>query len=221
MPDQVVAGHRFGKIVVLREARRSWQGSVYRCRCDCGKELDICESGLFYRGRPRRTSCGFACPLRADDSRKAFLNRLYHYHKCSSKKHGGDVLPFQNFLALISEPCFYCGAAPSVSEAEANFANPMPHSTVDRIDSKKGYVTGNVVPCCWPCNRFKGDRTIGEFISRIQALGKHLPELINKIRFGATDWAGIYGGPPTVRPNGLPEFDYAAEVPEPDIPDEG
>ena len=28
---------------------------------------------------------------------------------------------------------------------------------IDRINNAIGYINNNVVPCCWKCNRFKGN----------------------------------------------------------------
>lgn len=39
--------------------------------------------------------------------------------------------------------------------------------SIDRIDSKKGYIEGNVVLCCWTANNIKQDLSIQEFKSWI------------------------------------------------------
>lgn len=36
--------------------------------------------------------------------------------------------------------------------------NRRGYNGVDRKDNAKGYVTGNCLPCCWPCNYAKGSR---------------------------------------------------------------
>lgn len=38
---------------------------------------------------------------------------------------------------------------------------------VDRKDSSKGYVEGNLVPCCFVCNQVKGDRFSEEEMAEI------------------------------------------------------
>lgn len=37
------------------------------------------------------------------------------------------------------------------------------YNGIDRVDSKKGYVAGNVVTCCRNCNQAKSDKSIDEF----------------------------------------------------------
>lgn len=56
-------------------------------------------------------------------------------------------LSFEEFAALRVLPCHYCG----------NDLSPT-SGAMDRKDSSIGYVSGNVVPCCWPCNDTKGSR---------------------------------------------------------------
>lgn len=44
---------------------------------------------------------------------------------------------------------------------------------IDRIDSAKGYVEGNVVPCCKFCNEMKSDKSRDEFLQLIAAIYQH------------------------------------------------
>lgn len=41
---------------------------------------------------------------------------------------------------------------------------------IDRYDSAQGYVSGNVVPCCWPCNRAKGSSITEEFLAHVRKI---------------------------------------------------
>lgn len=50
---------------------------------------------------------------------------------------------------VITSNCHYC-----------NYPGP---NGLDRINSKKAYVKGNVVACCTYCNRAKSDMTMVEF----------------------------------------------------------
>ena len=61
------------------------------------------------------------------------------------------------------KPCTYCGA-------------PTPTVNLDRVDSDYGYVRGNVVPCCPPCNHLKGVFKVDEFlahVARVAAFQNH------------------------------------------------
>lgn len=55
------------------------------------------------------------------------------------------TLALTEYEYIIDQNCYYCGGP--LDEAGIG---------LDRLDSKEGYITSNVVPCCWQCNRIKG-----------------------------------------------------------------
>ena len=59
---------------------------------------------------------------------------------------------------IINCPCTYCGEIVS--------------GGIDRIDSTKGYVIGNVVPCCKICNMMKNKYSIEFFKNHIKKVYK-------------------------------------------------
>jgi hypothetical protein len=52
-------------------------------------------------------------------------------------------LTFDEYFDIISRPCRYCNS--DISQGAG--------SGLDRIDNDKGYILGNVSPCCADCNR--------------------------------------------------------------------
>lgn len=85
------------------------------------------------------------------------------------KRHAKNLgLPFNLSLlqayAIMEIPCFYCGQEPS------NFYRGCTYSGIDRIDSKKGYIVDNVVPCCKRCNIAKASMSIDGFKKHIQKI---------------------------------------------------
>ena len=41
---------------------------------------------------------------------------------------------------------------------------------IDCIDSSKGYVEGNVVPCCKSCNEMKSSKSSEDFLRQVEAI---------------------------------------------------
>ncbi len=83
-------------------------------------------------------------------------------------------LDLVNFIKLIQEPCFYCDIEQtSITKDRFNQSRidldklssetVVYHNGVDRIDSKRGYVKGNVIPCCKHCNTAKNSLTQNQF----------------------------------------------------------
>ena len=65
-------------------------------------------------------------------------------------------LPFDLYESKMwGEPCHYCGVEIEVTG-------------LDRKDNNKGYIPGNVVPCCWDCNKKKGTKLYEDFLQEIK-----------------------------------------------------
>lgn len=70
-------------------------------------------------------------------------------------------IPLYLFRILRSLPCFYCG----VESAGMG---------LDRFDNSKGYILGNVVACCAPCNRMKHAYTAMFFVEQCRKVVRNL-----------------------------------------------
>jgi len=70
-------------------------------------------------------------------------------------------IKLETYVKLISKPCFYCGGKLE------RFGIGL-----DRINSLKGYIVGNVVPCCPMCNTIKWDLTVKELLIHIKLIYK-------------------------------------------------
>lgn len=68
-------------------------------------------------------------------------------------------LTLDDFAALKSMSCHYCGDIPS---------------GYDRMDGKIGYKRSNVVPSCAKCNMMKRAMTYHEFVKHITKMSKQL-----------------------------------------------
>lgn len=89
---------------------------------------------------------------------------------------------------LIGGNCHYCGSEPAVHYNSRVYQNGYTQrksftkeelaegdvllNGIDRLDSTKGYVLGNVVPCCRICNFAKNDLTVEEFEQWLNRLVK-------------------------------------------------
>lgn len=80
---------------------------------------------------------------------KYSMKGRYKYMLYDSKRRDLECnLSFEEYSDLISKLCFYC-------------EKPLPASSCTGLDRKYngiGYITGNVVPCCGPCNVLRGNK---------------------------------------------------------------
>lgn len=145
-----LTGHRFGRLVVVREApiQRSKKNRFWECLCDCGATREIVGYSLT---RGITSSCGclhrevVASRLRTHGHRKsrAYVVWRSMRQRCLDKncksypRYGGAGITvcerwnsFENFLA--------------------DMGDPLPGMTLDRTDNAKGYSPDN---CAWRSQR--------------------------------------------------------------------
>lgn len=79
------------------------------------------------------------------------LNQVYASYKHDAyRRNYFWGLTLEDFKALATCPCSYCGKAAGQRSWGFHF------NGLDRKDNKKGYHVRNVVPCCTACNQVKG-----------------------------------------------------------------
>lgn len=117
------------------------------------------------------------------------LKYLYNNLKKNAKRYGRIIewsLTIEQVKKLVFDNCFYCNIEPNnvctplknhgLSQKNEESATITRHG-IDRIDSTKGYIAGNVVTCCTHCNTMKMDYSLDSFTSQMR---KILANLDNK-----------------------------------------
>jgi hypothetical protein len=164
-------GLRFGKLLVIsRVASPNNDQHVYwQCQCDCGNITTSSSANLTRIKRPIKgcKSCGSAVRTHP------WSQVLGFYKRNSKRTEKLFQISEDTFAHLISEPCDYCGQAPSQKLWQGTLdteRQAFRWNGLDRIDSSKGYTEDNVVPCCTSCNLMKSDKTREEFLLAIEAI---------------------------------------------------
>lgn len=134
-----------------KEKVRAWI-----CRLSHNEIKIITESNLRTR-KGNRTS-----PLMAG------CNRIYANYKSRCRTRNVFFeLTREEFHSLVTKPCTYCGCDPMGRETVSGFR----YNGLDRKKNDKGYVKGNVVPACGPCNSIKSDKlTHAEMMAGMEAI---------------------------------------------------
>ena len=73
--------------------------------------------------------------------------RYNRYLRSAEKRGLVFELTLEQFIELTSKNCKHCGRL----RVEGYYTG------LDRVDSDVGYILSNVVPSCWPCNKWKGE----------------------------------------------------------------
>ena len=176
VPD--LTGKLFGYLTVLHRVENSKFGNAcWLCRCVCGREITLSTNVLHQGKRP--TLGQVSCGCHKARMRVHPFQYVLGMYKGSAKKRGFKFsLPIDLFRTLLDSRCDYCGTPPSLKlnrgmmqrfEAHADYR----YNGIDRVDSSKGYIPGNVVPCCATCNRMKLNHPYDFFIAQIKRILAH------------------------------------------------
>lgn len=102
---------------------------------------------------------------------KAAFNRIYKMYQRNAMTRNLEFnIGEKEFKELIGKECWYCGKLPSQVQ-KAKWSNYI-YNGIDRVNNKKGYVSGNVVPCCKRCNRAKDTQSLDEFLEWALAIAE-------------------------------------------------
>jgi hypothetical protein len=137
--------------------------SEYKCQF-CGEENpkmfddgnhSTCKKCKYER-RKNRTNSDMAQKL-YDNSKRSYRTRANIEKYDLTKDYIQELLEEQNYK------CYY-------TKVDLKVGTKLTNPTIDRIDSSKGYIQGNVVICTEICNIMKNDLSTEEFKSQINLL---------------------------------------------------
>ena len=85
------------------------------------------------------------------------VKKLNTYKNSAKRRKVEFELNMELFMQYWNKPCFYCG-----SEIKT--------IGLDRKDNNKGYVIGNIIPCCSRCNSMKSNMNTDDFINQCKQI---------------------------------------------------
>jgi len=202
-----LTGQVFGRLTVIGQngwytnPKEKNRTAKWECKCSCGTIKTITGVNLTSK---RVVSCGcYGKEARFGNSYKtricsdkAFWALRINTYKQGAKSRGHNYdLSDKVFQELSVQNCHYCGSIPRKIEASKNLylSNCKRKGTladvqfsetkvkyangIDRVNNSKGYVLGNVVPCCTICNRAKLDLTMGDWGEWLSRIASHQSQL--------------------------------------------
>jgi len=164
-----LVGQVFGGLTVVS---RNHKTGKWVCKCECGATKETVGSEM---KAGKVTSCG--CH-RVNKPRR-FYNTLYCQYKSNAKKRKLEFnLDKEVFIKLVSSKCRYCDSEPF--QHLTSVYNDIAYIGIDRVDNNKGYITGNVVPCCKHCNIAKRNLSEKDFFDWVNRVFKNFKLKIKK-----------------------------------------
>jgi DNA-binding transcriptional ArsR family regulator len=170
------AGERFGALTVIKAARsvKTYKGhfeSRSHVACDCGKAKIVFNYVLRIGNT---TSCG--CRIHLKNPDRDWVRRRCDLENGARVRGLEMDLTMGQLKYLSALPCAYC-SSPAMNKMKGRRGGRSTGETVlsytgiDRVDSCKGYVCGNVIPCCHFCNRAKSNLSVETFSEWLAKLG--------------------------------------------------
>lgn len=203
-----LASQRFGRLVALsvslRARRNPARHTHWLCICDCGQQKSIAQSSLVH-GLTRSCGCLLeesTASVRLPDGLGSMRKRLAVYRRSATYRHLEWALTEVECKCLFLADCYYCGTQPS------NFSGPttgsksggFTYNGIDRLDNATGYVAGNVVSCCYICNRAKNCMSYEEFRAWISRCAAHSSNAPVKVLLPSRGGASETGASPAFLP---------------------
>jgi len=191
LPD--LSGQTFGRLLVLSPTAKGKKGKArFVCRCICGqmkiaagadlRHKNVSSCGCLQREARRRNAMLGVKKIRSIGQPKlikqgtAFRKFLGEYRYAAKSRGIQFLLSEEQFRALTSLACFYCGELPSRKRRSSWPGEICVFNGVDRKDNAGPYDHENSVPCCWPCNNMKNNMSLSEFAARTAAISDKLRE---------------------------------------------
>lgn len=145
----------------------------YTLQCpDCKESYEVSRSNIRVKKTPYCLRCN---AIRQGSYNKlgghiAARNALWQdYRKGARRRNLEFSVSLNEFEYLTSQRCHYCNRPPQRTISVSS-GSKYTYNGIDRKDSNLGYVTGNMLPCCFPCNRAKSDMTYEEFLQYLDDL---------------------------------------------------
>ena len=176
-----LTGLKKGRLTVIEYSHSHIQPSgqkraMWRAVCECGKEKILSATNLTH-GDTLSCGCKKKEGLRKLPYGQASLNHKFNMYKHDAKARGLIFdLSKDQFAVLTSQPCNYCGVdGYSKTKARPTSNGAYVSNGIDRVDSSKGYVFWNCVPCCPICNKMKLNLPYQQFIDHIKRILDYAP----------------------------------------------
>ncbi len=162
-----ISGKKFGDLTALKVVNRGkYQGAMWLCKCDCGKEC-LAMGGHLRNGK--RKSCGCRSESRIHETG---INRIFSNYKRKSRLRELEFsISRDKFEKLILSNCHYCGREPhQILKRLKSKKLQIQYNGIDRFNPNEGYTNENCVSCCYYCNHAKADLTFVQWLSHLKKI---------------------------------------------------
>jgi hypothetical protein len=186
---EFVVGDRYNKWTVIGYNKGS--KTAIEVQCDCGNTAWVQGWSLVNERSKQCKDCklkNFSIS-RKMEAEEALKSRVYTQCKSQAKRRGIEFdVPKEHLLHYAMKKCYYCQAEPNNTMKLPHVDGELKYNGIDRFDSSKGYVVGNILAACWRCNSMKSDMPFDEFVTHIKLLAKRWTHNVLVMSVGESSW---------------------------------
>lgn len=166
-------GDKFNKLTALNYSYNTKNhGSYWLFKCDCGNEKIMRVSNVTSKFVK---SCGcFTNGEKVKTLNSSFRKLFRDYYNGAKQRNLEFKLNEEQFKEFTTKDCFYCGREPYNIRYNQSKSEGYLYTGIDRIDSSKGYIENNIVPCCTICNKMKSNIKSEDFLNTVKLINKNL-----------------------------------------------
>lgn len=174
-----ISGQRFGKVIALKivGTHPTCQSKMWECKCDCGKIFSTLGVSL-RKGETKSCGClkkeinqkigkESRCWRGYEEISKKFFNRIKSNASARNISFNLKIEEIWNLFLKQEKKCAISGIELSFSPKSTG---TLCTASLDRIDSKKGYVIDNVQWVHKKINIMKKDMSDKEFFNWIKLI---------------------------------------------------
>jgi hypothetical protein len=182
-----LVGTLYGVILINSVEMKKGRAHLRVVCTNCENEYEIPPHVLFDKRKEPNKGCKRCIPKNLQDYSNRMLsasdiqiNIVYSNYKSKCKTKDWEfTLSKEEFKDIILSNCHYCNAVPNnirLDRAKLRKGIGLSCLTngIDRKDSEKGYIYGNVLPCCEDCNKAKRNLDYDQFINLIRDIYENL-----------------------------------------------
>jgi len=171
-------GNKYGRLTVISYAGLTGRRlACWECLCECGNKI-ITRGSNLRSGHTKSCGCqrvDSATGRKSEYGESSFKNLYANVYKTTAKRRNIDFdITIEEFKKIVLSNCVYCGSEPSNYHLRTRGFGSFRYNGIDRVDNSRGYIKGNVVPCCKRCNYMKHSMDRNDFLSHVEKIAKHI-----------------------------------------------
>lgn len=167
-----ITGFKFGKLIAIKEilytSSKHCQ-SRWLCQCDCGKLLKIRYSALIDKSRNQCIKCFGLSKIHGSTLSKTLYNRIIKGARYRNLDFKLSIIYLQSLIEQQNFKCKLSGLDIRFNQ----YATKSHSASLDRIDSSKGYIEGNVQWVHKDINIMKLNHSQDKFIQLCKEVAKY------------------------------------------------